>query len=45
VNELVGKTNISAPEIWTFSLSQLTVSDVKRMDLLANIYVSPTGRS
>jgi hypothetical protein len=45
VNKFVGKTNISAPEIQTFSLSQLTSSDVKKMDLLASIYITSTGRT
>jgi len=45
VNKFVGKTNISAPEIRMLSLSQLTISDVKKMDLLASIYITSTGRS
>jgi hypothetical protein len=44
VNKFVGKTNISVSESQTFSLSQLTISDIKKMDLLASIYITSTGR-
>jgi len=44
VNKFVGKTNISLPEIRTFSLAQLTISDIKKMNLLASICITSTGR-
>ena len=44
MNKFAGKTNNSVPEIRTFFLSQLTISDVKKMDLFASIYITSTGR-
>jgi hypothetical protein len=45
VNKFIGKTNILSPEVWMFSLSQLPISNVKKIDLLASIYVTSAGRS
>jgi hypothetical protein len=38
------KVTSSVAEIWACSLAQPTVSDVKTLDLIASIYVTPTGR-